>query len=85
MVVSLHHVDGSGVGTPVQVTVYRGAPVRLDGDHVHINAVDSPADRRNDARETARAMMYLGTLLGGGNLVIALAARLSNRRQPKVG
>jgi hypothetical protein len=84
MVVSLHHVDGSAPGTPVQVTMYQGAPIRLDGDHVYINAKDSPADRVNDARETGRAMMYLGTLLGGANLTIALAARWSKRRRPTV-
>ncbi|MEV4518485.1 hypothetical protein AB0K00_57200 [Dactylosporangium sp. NPDC049525] len=83
--VSLHQVDGSVPGTPVQVTVYRGAPIRLDGDHVHINAEDSPADRLADAREFARAAMFLGTFLGGGNLIIALAVRWSNRRRPTVG
>jgi hypothetical protein len=81
--VSLHQVNGAGPGTPVRVTVYRGAPIRLDGDLVHINAVDSPADRRNDARQIGRAMMFLGTFLGGGNLFIALAARSSNRRRPR--
>ena len=85
MVVSLHQVNGAGPGTPVRVTVYRGAPIRLDGDLVHINAVDSPADRRTDAHQIGRAMMFLGTFLGGGNLFIALAARSSNRRRPPVG
>lgn len=85
MVVSLHQVDGSAPGTPVQVTVYQGAPIRPDDGRVHINAENSPADRRNDARETARAMMYLGKLLSGANLIIALVTRWSKRRHPTVG
>ncbi|MGI5240096.1 hypothetical protein [Dactylosporangium sp. CA-139066] len=85
MVVSRDQLDGLAPGTPVQVTVYRGAPIRLDGDRVHIDAVHSPADRRNNARTTVRAMVSLGTLLGAGNLVIALAVRSANRRRPPVG
>ncbi|WP_433087722.1 hypothetical protein ACQP1P_17470 [Dactylosporangium sp. CA-052675] len=85
MVVSPDQTAGFAPGTPVRVTVYRGAPIRLDGDHVHFDAVDSPADRRNNARTAVRAVMSLGTLLGAGNLVVALAVRWLHRRRPPAG
>ncbi|GAA3454763.1 hypothetical protein [Dactylosporangium matsuzakiense] len=80
MTVSLHRIDSYVPGTPVQVTLYRGVPVRLDGDRIHIDAVDSPADRVADARETIPVAIYFGTLAGGVNLIVSLAVRLSKRQ-----
>ncbi|WP_433222975.1 hypothetical protein ACQP00_24910 [Dactylosporangium sp. CS-047395] len=80
--VSLHRIDISAPGTPVQVTVYRGVPIRIDGDRIHVDAEDSPADRVDDAREFVRAAIYLGTVLGGLNLIISLATRWLRRRRP---
>ncbi|MEV4141659.1 hypothetical protein AB0J72_57070 [Dactylosporangium sp. NPDC049742] len=61
-------------GHPVRVTLYRGAPVRVVGDHLNVGPQDTPANNRN-------IFGFLGLLFPAGG-VVALLVALSARRHP---
>jgi len=67
-------VSGRG-GTPVEVTFYRGQPVRVVGPWLKLDSTDSPATSAFDLREAGIGCLFVGTVVfGSGYLLRNLGA-----------
>jgi hypothetical protein len=75
MPVTLHGDISGYEGAPVEVTLYRGEPVRVAGTQLHIDSDNSATTDAYNLLHASIGTAVVGTLVIVGNLIIGLARR----------
>jgi hypothetical protein len=57
-------------GVAVQVTMYRGKAIHVQGPHLNFDTADAPATTRSDLQGFATAFFLGGALLAAGNVLL---------------